>query len=918
MSYNLSNDADPPPAAKPPGISSANVQRLWRATWVATVIILIVLALEWTRGAYTDWLWFRHLGFAPVFTKVILLKTLMFLAGAQLALLALTASVALTLRFSQGPLTLTLPVDTQRLLWVLLFAAAGLTAVISSFVFGLTAMNNWDTVLLFVNRIPFGVVDPQYGMDVSFYVVTLRMFRFVQGWFLGLAITVTVFTSSLYIAIYALRGVGFVLTPRMLRHVSGMGAILMLAIAAGHALDIYELVLSDSGVVFGATYTDVNARMPALWLLTGIALLAAVGFAVSHYAGGVRLMAGAFSLWVIAVLLAGIAYPSLFQRFKVAPNEFERERTFIERNIEATNAAYQLDLVQEFDFESAPKITAEAVQDSRSTLDNIRLWDLQPLEDAYNQLQFMELYYNFLNMDWDRYPVDGQLRQVLVAARELNHESLPSDAQNWVNQRLQYTHGHGVAMSPATGFTSGEGRPEFLLQDIPIRGEFPVTRPELYYGESPVEFAIVNSQLPEVGLGAGPLHYNGTGGVLLNSMLRRIAYAWEFVDVNILLSDQIGPDSRIQYRRDIQSRVAAVAPFLELDGDPYPVLDQAGKLWWLQDAYTTTDRYPYSTPYNSPAADGSDRPVKGGFNYIRNSVKVSVDAYNGAMHIYAVQPDDPLLMMYRQALPTLFRDFDEMPADLKEHIRYPRDLFSAQAQVYLRYHVTDPQVFFNQAEQRAIPLETRFGKRGVLVTPSYLMLQTPGEEEAEFVLMVPFTPAGTKRNLVGWLIARNDNPNYGQLMAFRLPGDPQVDGPSQVEARIENDQQISQQFTLWEGAGSQVIRGQLLVIPMADTILYVEPMYLQSEVLAFPELKKIILADGSDVVMADSIEEGLAMLVDGQAPPDEMAGQPASSPVSMSQKLESIEDAVDRLDEAVDELRDALKGLRENLGGKNP
>jgi uncharacterized membrane protein (UPF0182 family) len=288
------------------------------------------------------------------------------------------------------------------------------------------------------------------------------------------------------------------------------------------------------------------------------------------------------------------------------------------------------------------------------------------------------------------------------------------------------------------------------------------------------------------------------------------------------------------------------------------------------------------------------------------------------MYMYAVQPDDPLLMMYRQAFPDLIRDFDEMPADLKQHIRYPRDLFSAQAQLYLRYHVTDPQVFFNQAEQWAIPLETRFGKRGVLVTPSYLMLQTPGEGEVEFVLMVPFTPAGAKRNLVGWLIARNDAPNYGQLMAFRLPGDPQVDGPSQVEARIENDQQISQQFTLWEGAGSQVIRGQLLVIPMAGTILYMEPMYLQSQGLAFPELKKIILADGSDVVMADSLEQGLAMLVGGEATPDETAAQPESLPVSVSQELESVEDAIDGLDEAVDDLREALKGLRENLGGRNP
>ena len=445
-----------------------------------------------------------------------------------------------------------------------------------------------------------------------------------------------------------------------------------------------------------------------------------------------------------------------------------------------------------------------------------------------------------------------------------------------------------------------------------------MTRPQLYYGEAPADFAIVNSRLPEVDPDAASTHYDGAGGVFLNSALRRIAYASQFIDVNIFLSEQMTPASRIQYRRDIQSRVKEVAPFLKLDRNPYPVLDQAGKLWWLQDAYTTTNRYPYSTPHISPSAVGNNRQVEGDFNYIRNSVKVAMDAYNGTVDFYAMQPDDPLLRMYRKAFPSLFRDLDEMPEDLRDHIRYPGELFSAQSQMYLRYHVTDPQVFFNQAEQWAIPLETRFGKRGVRVNPSYLMLQTPGEEEVEFVLMVPFTPAGEKKNLVGWLIARNDRPNYGQLMAFQVPGDPQVDGPSQVEARIENDQEISQQFTLWEGAGSQIIRGQLLVIPMDDRILYVEPMYLQSEVLAFPELKKIILADGSDVVMADTIQQGLAMLVDGSVALPQPAGASESGRVSGAEELETLEEAIDGLDDALDGLRDALEELRENLGGNRP
>jgi len=594
----------------------------------------------------------------------------------------------------------------------------------------------------------------------------------------------------------------------------------------------------------------------------------------------------------------------LFQRFKVAPNEFAREEPYILRNLQATRAAYQLDRMEEPYYAASGVLDLAAIRDNRPTLDNIRLWDHQPLRDAYNQLQFMELYYSFPNMDSDRYQVDGRLRQVLVAARELDSDNLPADALNWVNQRLQYTHGYGVAMSPATDYTPGEGRPEYFIQDIPIKGKLPVSRPEVYYGESDLGYVIVHSSLTEVNPDPNFRRYSGTGGVVLGSIILRAAYAWKFGDVNILLSDQIPAESRIQYRRQIKRRVEAIAPFLKLDRDPYPVLDPGGKLWWIQDAYTTTLRYPYSTP--------SGREL----NYIRNSVKVTVDAYNGAVNFYIIDPVDPLLKMYRRAFPDLFRDLTEMPAALRDHIRYPVDLFTAQAQMYLRYHVTHPQVFFNQAEQWAIPQETRFGKTGVRMTPSYLVMQLPGKEKEEFVLLLPLTPAGEKKNLVGWLAARSDGPNYGELLSYQLPGDRQIDGPSQVEARIENDQEVSQQFTLWDGAGSRVIRGQLLVIPIAGTILYVEPLYLQSAVLAFPELKKVILADGSNLVMADTIDEGLALLVGG-ARPSSVTASPAASEVPLPglDELEEMEESISQLRKALDKLQDSLENLRQSLGG---
>ena len=905
MSFDLTNDSDEPESPNLPGVSAVVLRRMRNGCITAVSLIFAFLVLWWLRAVYTDLLWYDELGYQGVFTKILVMKIWLFVGGTAVTAAALIVNFYFAFRFSRGPSALPVTEETMRLLRALLVVAVAITVLTAAPVFGSAAAGRWEVFLLFLNKVSFGVSDAEFGQDLSFFIVTVRMLNFVQAWVMGTLIVSVVMSLLLYAGIYGLRGLNFFLAPRMLKHIGILGGLLMLSIASGHVLAIYDLVLSSGGLVAGAGYTDIHARIPVLWLMTAIATLGAAAFFASHYFGGLRLMAGAFSLWVIMVLLANLAFPALFQRFQVDPNQFEREQVYIDRNIEATRAAYQLDQVEQVALPAVGDIDADVVANNLPVIENIRLWDVEPLQDAYNQLQFMELYYNFLNMDSDRYILDGKLRQVLLAARELDPENLPADARNWVNRRLQYTHGFGVAMSPAIGFTPEEGRPEFFIQDIPIRGEIPIERPEIYYGESPAPFAIVNSLAPEIDPSGSDLHYRGEGGVDLGGTFRRLAYAWQFADINILLSDQISSGTKIQYRRQISGRVKALAPFLTMDEDPYPVVDGSGKLWWLQDAFTTTDRYPYSTFTGS------------GFNYIRNSVKAVVDAFSGEVSIYVMDPNDPLLQMYRRAFPELFLDFDEMPSELQAHIRYPNGLFSVQAEMYLRYHVTDTQVFFNQADQWAIPEDSRFGRRGVEVHPSYLMLQMPGGDSEEFVLMLPFSPAGEKKNLVGWLTARNDGVHYGKLNAFTVPKDPQVHGPSQVEARIENDPLISQQFTLWggEGEGSRIVRGQLLVIPVGDAIIYVEPLYLQSEALAFPELKKVILADGSNVVMADSVGGGLAMLLEGKAPSDVV---PIGSGVEgqatpNSEDLRVIEHAVTELDEALKDIQEAVERLRESL-----
>ena len=558
------------------------------------------------------------------------------------------------------------------------------------------------------------------------------------------------------------------------------------------------------------------------------------------------------------------------------------------------------------------------VNQNLQTVDNIRLWDHSPLSNVYRQIQLIRPYYDFKDADVDRYVVGGQYRQVMLAAREVAPTKLDPDAQTWVNQKLRYTHGLGIAMSPVTEFTT-EGRPEFFAKDIPLEGEieikslstnsqpeFKVSNPRIYYGEETIEHVIVNTNTAELDYQAagGELrstNYFGKGGIEIGNFVRKLAYAWQFADINILISPEITNTSRIQYRREIQERISTVAPFLILDKDPYIVANSDG-LFWIQDAYTTSDKYPYS----DPSSDG--------FNYIRNSVKIIVDAFNGTLSFYVWDPTDPMILTYQAIFPDLFIDKDEMPDSLKSHVRYPQDLFSVQSEKYLRYHMLDPQDFYNLEDIWSIP-EEKFGQGEQLqeVEPYYVIMKMPGEDKEEFVLLLPYT-----RNdppiMSGWLAARNDSQNYGELVAFRFPKERQVDSPQQVEARIDNDPYISQWFTLRCQEGSFCIRGNLLVIPIATDseygLLYAEPVYLQAEGIDFPELKQVILATGEKVVMADSVPEAIAELTGFQ--PNKV-DKPKPAVIQAKDAENPISEGIDRIKTSINDIKDSLIALEKAL-----
>ena len=906
-----------------------NLRLFTRVGAVIVALALVIVALSFAKGVYTDLLWFDSVGFQSVFTKILVTRIWLFFGGFFLIAGLLIANLYVAYRFSRGESILPVPVEVLKVSRMGIIAGAILTVFIMSLVFGIVAQGRWETILVYLNRVSFGVEDPQFHKDMSFHVAVMPMLHFIQGWFMGAVIATLVAVVALYLAIFAIRGVRSTLTPRIRGHVAVLGAFLMLTIAAAHYLDIFELVFSGRGAAPGAGYTDVNARIPVLWLLVAIAGVSAVAFVVSLFYGGLRLMVAAFSLWAVLAILAGGVYPVGFQRLRVKPDEFTKEEPYIRRAIESTRAAYNLNLIEERPFSYVPSMDRETLDNNPETVNNIRLWDHRPLRDTYNQIQSFRQYYEFFGVDVDRYRFsDGDYRQVMLAARELTPENLEEAAQKWVNRKLSYTHGFGVAMSPVNRMTV-EGRPEFFLQDIPPTGDLSVVRPEIYYGENTHGFVIVNTNTEEFnfpGPEGDPIfqNYDGEGGVKVGSFFRRAAFAWRFLDLNLFISGQVGSQSKIQFRREIQDRVSAIAPFLRLDEDPYLVVDAEGRLWWIQDAYTVTDRYAYSARFEDD------------FNYIRNSVKVVVDAYNGTVHFLVIDSEDPLIQIYQKAFPDLLKDFedeiDRIEPSLRDHIRYPIDLFATQADINLRYHMKDPNEFFLREDLWAPAREVFETSTNTQdIEPYYVIMKLPGEEVEEFVLLLPFTPGGvTKKNMVGWMAARSDRPHYGKLVTFTFPKDRLVFGPEQIEGRITADEEIGKELTLLCPEGKQCIRGNLLAIPMGETVLYVEPLYIRAQALPLPELKKVFVADANRVVMADTLSEALDLLV-GRAAPTRLAGERptdgAGSEVSSSvevpraaleevrEEISTAKDAVDELKKSLGTLEEALERMAESLAG---
>jgi len=845
------------------------------------VLVLITLGgLVQTVTLYTDWLWFGEVQYTQVFLAILLTRAGLVGVVALALFVALYANARIaTTRAAPDvlwQLDNQLRVPGHEALERALGRALPVLLVVVSLLAGLAAGGHWQTVVGWWYQVPFGVTVPLFDRDVAFFVFTLPAWRLVVGW----ATVITLASLALAAMAHLLRG-GIVLTNRALRvsegargHLLILAAIGFLVKAVDFWLDRFDLVYSARGIVVGATYTDVHARLPVLSALAVLAAAVAVAFVLQTRHPRFRIVAPALAILVLVWVVGLGVYPALLQRFRVAPNELAAERPFIAHNIRMTRQAYGLDHVEAREFAAGEGLDEPALRRNRATVENIRLWDHRPLLRTYGQLQEIRTYYKFVDVDIDRYTLNGDYRQVMLSPRELSYPHLQS--RNWINDRLTFTHGYGLVVGPVNRVTQ-EGLPEFFAWDIPasVRQGFPaITRPAIYYGELTSGYVIVRTRSQELDYPVGDQNvytqYAGNGGIPLSSWMRKLAFAVRFGEPKILLSDDLLPDSRVLMHREVAQRVQRVAPFLSFDADPYLVVTGDGRLVWMLDGYTATDRYPYADP----------TPRVG--NYIRNAVKVSIDAYHGAVDFYVADPADPLIRTLDRAFPALFKPLDAMPADLQSHIRYPEGLFNIQAQKYATYHMGEPQVFYNREDLWVLPQRT-VGGRTEEMEPYYTIMRLPGERKEEFILLTLFNPA-RRDNMIAWLAARSDPPNYGRLIVYLFPKQRLVYGPRQIDARIDQDPVIARQLSLWNQAGSTVIRGSPLAIPIEQSLLYVQPLYLAAaEQGALPQLRRVIVAHGNQIAMEPTLEQALGRVFGSQptdARSDATARPPAEAPAA--------------------------------------
>ncbi len=882
------------------------MRRLRLLLGIAVVLFVVVAptAARW----YTDWLWFGEVGYLRVFWVPFLSRVIVTLVVGAALWLLLYANLQPVLRSASADI-----IEMRgrggafrpaRPRWRGLapgwwgWLLAGV-----AFVAGLSASTDWVMFQQFLHATAFGVSDPLFGRDVGFYVFRLPVYRFVtEGLFVWLGI-ITVAVALGYGSVYGrLMLSGVWLAPSGVRaHLSLLLGVAVLVRGWGFWLDTYDLVYSSRGAAFGASFTDVHAVLPALRVLAVLFVICGGLLLANVRLRTVRMAIGTVVLIAVAWALGLVVYPGVVQAFRVRPNELTAEAPYIARAIGGTRAGFALEAVHEREFPSTP-LDAAAVARNRATVENVRLWDYRPLLRSFGQLQTLRSYYTFSDVDIDRYAIGGTQRQVMLSARELMTSRLPAQARNWVNEHLVYTHGYGLVMTPVNK-VSEEGMPEFFIKDIPPESPagLAIPRPEVYYGELTSNYVVVNTNVPELDYPRGNENvytsYKGQGGIRL-SYLPRLALGYRFGDARLWLSRDIRPDSRLLFARQISTRVARIAPFLRYDRDPYLVLAD-GRLMWVIDAYTVTDRYPYATRY-------------GDINYMRNTVKVVVDAYDGRLTFYLMMPDEPIVKTLSAIFPELFRPISQMPPGIAAHLRYPVDLFEAQAQVYATFHMRDPQVFYNREDVWGIPREI-FGNETIRVEPYYVTMRLAEGTAPEFALILPMSPAG-RDNMIAWMAARNDPPHYGELIVYRFPKTRIIFGPMQVESRIDQDPAISSQLTLWNQQGSQVIRGNLLVIPIEDGLLYVEPLFLQAERSQLPELRRVIAATGPRIVMAPTLEEALAQLFGGRpgtpVPPQGPTTGGPSGPTTGGPPGAAGGDVRALVEQAVDVYRRAQERLR--------
>ncbi|GHV31073.1 UPF0182 protein [Synergistales bacterium] len=849
------------------------------------VLALFAMCFTWGINFLTDMLWFDSVGLDSVLWTRVGAKASLFVIGTLLMFVFCVTNWRIALNSAD---------DLKRkgtyhglAISLLVIIIALILAVFS----GIGLAGSWDIVLRFVNAVPFGEKDAIFGHDAGFYIFTLPFLETVRGMLLSAVFTSLAGSVMVYVACRAIRseGTAFAVAKGARGHLAVLLSLLILLVSAGMWLARYELLYSRSGLIYGVGFTDFYFRLPALAaaviLVAAAALLPLLNLSKPRWK-----LSGILAAALIAVgFLSLTVLPSVVQKYIVKPNEYEREKRFLDYHINATRRAFDLDKVKAIRVTPNQSVTMADMREDADTVANIRMWDYEPLLRTYKQLQEIRSYYDFADVDIDRYWINGRNRQVMLSARELDMRQLQNPG--WVNSHLEFTHGYGIVMNPVNEIEES-GLPVFFMKDLPPKSNVPIKLdvPQIYYGEKPSDYALVKTNVSEFDYPAGDSNercvYNGTGGVSISSLLRRVLFGLKFHESEIFFTDAINSDSVILYNRNIREAIYKAAPFLILDSDAYLAII-GGRAVWIQDAYTATDAYPYSAPLSAQSAIQADIAAYAGANYIRNSVKITIDAYNGDMAFYIADPNDPIIATWLRVFPKLFKPFSDASDELRAHFRYPEELFEVQSEVYKIYHMTDTNTFYNRED---VWITTPQGQQR-RIRPNYVTMQLANGEPPEFAMIAPFMPTG-RNNLIGWMAARCDPANYGELIVYQLPKQELIFGPPQIEALIDQNTTISSQISLWSQRGSDVIRGDLLVIPVGKSLLYVEPLYLKAERGDLPELKRIILSTGGRVVWGETFDQAVTALF-SEKDTVETPNVPAKAPDKTTQEPAQRSAAID-------------------------